>query len=163
MPQLDIGTYLPQLFWLLVSFILLYLLMSRVALPRVASVMAQRDRQIEEDLRRAETLKGEADQALQSYEAALAAARGEAQALHRQVTAEVSALASKREQAFAAELGTRTREAEERIGAAKRQALDQLPQIAAEVASSAFQRLTGEAPAQERVKAAVGAVMKESA
>ena len=163
MPQLEFGDYMPQLFWLGVTFIVLYLLMSRLALPRVASVLAQRDRQIEEDLMRAERLKGEADQVLQSYETALADARAEAQALHRQAAAEVSAVAAKREQAFAAELGQRTQEAEQRIDAAKRQALTQLPQIATEVAASAFQRLTGERPAPERVHAAVGAVLKGSA
>jgi F-type H+-transporting ATPase subunit b len=163
MPQLEFADFMPQLFWLAVSFILLYVLMSRFALPKVATVLVERDRQIEEDLARAERLKTEADETLRSYESALAQARQEAQGLHRQASAEISALAAKREQAFAAEIGARTREAEERIDAAKRRALADLPVVASEVADSAFRRLTGEAPQPERVTAAVSSVLKRSA
>jgi len=163
MPQLEFADFLPQLVWLTISFVVLYLLMSRLALPRIATVLAERDRQIEEDLARAERLKREADETLRSYEAALAAARAEAQGLHRQTSAEISALAGKREQAFAGEIGKRTREAEERIDAAKRRALADLPQVAREVADAAFRRLTGEAPRPERLDAAVASVLKGSA
>jgi F-type H+-transporting ATPase subunit b len=163
MPQLEIADFLPQLFWLAVSFILLYVLMSRLALPKVATVLAERDRQIEEDLARAERLKREADETLKAYATALMEARSEAQNLHRQASAEISALASKREQAFAAEIGARTREAEERIGAAKQRTLQDLPVVAGEVADSAFRRLTGDAPNPERVTAAVASILKRSA
>jgi F-type H+-transporting ATPase subunit b len=163
MPQLEFADFLPQLFWLAVSFILLYVLMSRFALPKVATVLVERDRQIEEDLARAERLKREADETLRAYDAALTEARAEAQTLHRQVSAEISALAGSREQVFAAEIGARTRAAEERIDAAKRLALADLPTVASEVADSAFRRLTGEAPAPERVTAAVSSVLKGSA
>ena len=163
MPQLEFADFLPQLFWLAVTFILLYALMSRLALPRVATVLAERDRQIEEDLARAERLKAEADETLRAYEAALIQARSEAQGLHRQASAEFSALAATREQSFAADIGARTREAEGRIYAAKRRALADLPVVACEVADSAFRRLTGEAPNPDRVTAAVSSVIKGSA
>ena len=163
MPQLEFADFLPQLFWLAVTFILLYFLMSRLALPKVATVLAERDRQIEEDLARAERLKREADETLRAYEAALVEARTEAQTLHRQVSAEISALAASREQAFAGDIGARTREAEGQIEAAKRRALADLPTVASEVADSAFRRLTGEAPAPERVTAAVSSALKRSA
>ena len=163
MPQLEFADFLPQLFWLSVSFILLYVLMSRVALPKVATVLVERDRQIEEDLARAERLKAEADETLKAYATALTEARSEAQNLHRQASAEISALAAKREQAFAAEIGARTREAEERIEAAKQRTLQDLPVVASEVADSAFRRLTGEAPNPERVTATVASILKRSA
>jgi F-type H+-transporting ATPase subunit b len=163
MPQLEFADFLPQLFWLAVTFILLYFLMSRVALPKVATVLVERDRQIEEDLARAERLKAEADETLKAYEAALIQARTEAQALHRQASAEISALAARREQVFGADIGARTREAEERIEAAKERTLADLPVVASEVADSAFRRLTGEAPNPERVTAAVSSILKRSA
>jgi F-type H+-transporting ATPase subunit b len=159
-PQLVITDFIPQLVWLTISFLALYLLLSRVALPRIAAVLADRDRFIEDDLARAEQLKFEADRALKNYAAALAAARTEVQRLHRAAAAEISALATTREQAFAAELGARTRNAEDGIASAKHQALSQLPQIATEVAGTALQRLTGERPAPERVGAAVAAALK---
>ena len=160
MPQLNVADYLPQLFWLAISFVVLYFLLSRIALPRIAGVLAERDRFIEDDLGRAERLKSDADKALRDYDAAIAAARAEAQTLQRAAAAEISATVAKREQAFAAELGTRTREAEERIAATKGQALSQLPQIAADVAGAALDRLTGERPAPERLGAAVNKVLE---
>ena len=163
MPQLEFADFLPQLFWLAVTFILLYFLMSRLALPKVATVLAERDRQIEEDLARAERLKAEADETLKAYATALTEARSEAQNLHRQASAEISPLAAKRAQAFAAEIGARTREAEERIEAAKQRTLQDLPVVASEVADSAFRRLTGEAPNPERVTATVASILKRSA
>jgi F-type H+-transporting ATPase subunit b len=162
MPQLEVADYTPQLFWLAITFILLLVLMSRLLLPKVGGVLAERDRYIEDELGRAERLKGETDEALRTYETALSNARADAQGLHRETAAAVSALSAKREQAFAAELTERTRMAERSIEAAKREALKALPQIATEVASSAVQRLTNKPAAVDRIGAAVASVLKRS-
>ncbi|MBX6323066.1 MAG: hypothetical protein IRY94_14655, partial [Rhodospirillaceae bacterium] len=79
MPQLDVTTYEPQLVWLGITFILLLVLMWGVALPRVARIMAARERKVSDDLDRAEQMKKEADEALAAYNQAIAAARAKAQ------------------------------------------------------------------------------------
>ena len=154
-------------FWVAVGFVLFVgLVVWKGLTPLLAALDARSARirqQIEEDVARAERLKREADETLRAYDAALREARAEAQTLHRQISAEISALAGSREQAFATDIGARTREAEERIDGAKRRALADLPTVASEVADSAFRRLTGEAPAPERVSAAVSSVLKGSA
>ena len=86
-------------------------------------------------------------------------ARAEAQNLHREAAAVISAASGQREQAFAAELAERTRAAEQNIDAAKQAALAALPQIATEVASSAVQRLTNKPGATDRIDAAVASVL----
>ena len=80
MPQLDVSTFVPQLFWLAVTFGLLLLLMARVGLPRVGGLIEARRRRVDEDLARAAQLKTEAEAALAAYQEALAKARAEAQA-----------------------------------------------------------------------------------
>src|SRR5579871_4816617 len=75
MPQLDVSTYLPQLFWLAVSFIVLYVLMSTIALPRIAAAIEARRRRREEDLDRAAQLRRDAEALVAAYESARAAAR----------------------------------------------------------------------------------------
>jgi len=71
MPQLDITTFAPQIFWLAVSFVVLYVLMSRLALPRIGAILAARSGQIEGDLDAARRLKAEAEAAVAAYEKAL--------------------------------------------------------------------------------------------
>ena len=79
MPQLDIGTFPNQIFWLLVALIAIYFLMSRIALPRIANVLAERQGAIQRDLDAAEDMKQKAVEAEEAYNKALADARAEAQ------------------------------------------------------------------------------------
>jgi len=162
MPQLVVTDYMPQLVWLAITFILLYVLMSRLLLPKVGGVLAERDRYIEDELGRAERLKAETDEALRAYQMALSNARAEAQNLHREAAAAISAASAQREQAFAAELAERTRAAERSIEGAKQAALTALPQIATEVATSAVQRLINKPAGPGRIGAAVASVLKRS-
>jgi F-type H+-transporting ATPase subunit b len=158
-PQLNPNDFLPQLVWLAITFVILYVAMARLALPKIAAVLAKRDRQIEEDLTRAERLKADADKALAAYEAALTEARASAQALLRDTGARLSAAGAERERSVVKTLTERTREAEERIAAAKRGALADLPTAVAEVAAKALEKLIGEAPPAEEVRRAVAATL----
>lgn len=83
LPQLNANDFAPQLFWLAITFALLYVIMSRVALPRIGSVLEERKDKIQRDLATAERLKGETEKALEAYEKALADARANAAAIAR--------------------------------------------------------------------------------
>src|SRR5262245_48165186 len=90
-PPLDPSSFVPQLFWLAVAFGLLYLLVKRVALPRVGDVIEERRERIDRDLAKAENLKSETEQALASYERALGEARAEASAIAKDMHAKLTA------------------------------------------------------------------------
>ena len=79
MPQLDITTFIPQLFWLIITFVTLYLIMSMVILPKIADVLEQRQDRIASDIQEAERLKLDAEKALKDYERVLFKARESAQ------------------------------------------------------------------------------------
>jgi F-type H+-transporting ATPase subunit b len=143
LPQLDPAVFSPQLIWLAITFVLLYLLMSRLALPRIASVLATRQQKIEGDLARAERVKAEAENVLAAYEKAMTDARVKAQALTGQAAADVAAELAKREAAFAAELNARTAEAEKRINATKDTALAEIRSVAAELTQSIVRKVAG--------------------
>jgi F-type H+-transporting ATPase subunit b len=57
MPQLDFSTYLPQVFWLVVTFIALFLIMWKIAVPRIANSLEARQKRIEDYLDRAADAK----------------------------------------------------------------------------------------------------------
>ena len=75
LPQLDFSTFGNQIFWLLVALVAIYLILSRVALPRIAAVLAERQGTITHDLTTAEDLKAKAAEAEEAYKKALADAR----------------------------------------------------------------------------------------
>src|SRR3974390_1648371 len=74
-PPFDSHTFPSQLFWLTLTFVALYLLMSRVALPRIASILEDRRRHIGDHLAEAQRLKGQSDAAITANEMALTEAR----------------------------------------------------------------------------------------
>ena len=160
MPQLEqVDTFLSQIFWLVVSFGILYYLMARVVLPRIAEIMAEREDRVAQDLARAQTLKLQAEQIMTEYEDALAKARSEAGAALKQVGDQVSADVAKRQEAAAAELATRAQDAETRIATAKQEALANVKAVASDVSTAAVSKLLGAQPQAAAVAQAVDQAM----
>jgi F-type H+-transporting ATPase subunit b len=163
MPQLDFTSFPPQLFWLAVSFVVLYALMRWVAVPRVGRVIDARQRRLDDDLARAGRLKAEAEGVLADYEKVLAAARAEAQATLRETGAQLAAEAAERQRALSETLAQQIDEAEQRIAAIKAAALAEVRDIAVEVGEAVIGKLTGAPPAAGRMAAAVDRVANGAA
>lgn len=161
LPQLNPDHYPSQVIWLAISFLILYVLLWRVALPRVSRVLEERQDRIEGNLERAETIKQEAEIAAEAYEKAAAEARASAQAVIAKTRDKLAADAAARHTELAARLADQVAEAEGRVLAAKQQALANLRDLAVEVAASAAQRLTGEAVDTRVVGRVVDKVLKE--
>jgi F-type H+-transporting ATPase subunit b len=160
MPQLDFTTFPSQIFWLAVTFVLLYLLMAIVALPRLEKVMAARRERVDGDLDQAGQLKAESEAVIAAYEKALADARSAAQATMRETTERLAAEAAERQSRAAAAIAEKTAAAEARIAATKEKALSDLPAMASELAAAAASRLVGTGIDPSRAAAAVAAVNK---
>ncbi|MDZ4736555.1 MAG: F0F1 ATP synthase subunit B' [Rhodospirillaceae bacterium] len=163
MPQLNFADYPPQLIWLAITFVLLYFLMSRLALPGVSRVLERRQAKIAADLEAAEKRRAEAEEALANYEKTLAGARLEAQAAVKAASDEMAKQQAQREATFAAEIGKRTREAEAQIETAKQRALTETRNVAGEIAGSITAKLAQMMPGADQIAAAVDAVRRERA
>jgi F-type H+-transporting ATPase subunit b len=156
-PPMDATTFPSQIFWLVVFFGLLYLLMSRLALPKMAAVLANRHKTIESDLARASALKNETEAAIQAYEKALADARAKAQGIAAETRAKMSAEMDAERAGLEKKIGAKTAEAESRIAAAKGQAMKDVAEVAAETAAEIVSELTGATVSKaEAVKAIAG-------
>jgi len=160
MPQLNFADYSPQVIWLVITFIALYLVMWKVALPRIGDVLEERQERISDDRDKAESLRQEADEAIQAYEAALANARAQAHATAQATREELGAKADVQRAEVEAKLAAQSGEAEQRIAAARAKALDHIRAVATDTAKSVASRLIGveatDADLQTAVEGALG-------
>jgi F-type H+-transporting ATPase subunit b len=162
LPQLDTSTFPTQIFWLIVSFVLLYVIMAKVAVPRIADVLEERQERIEDDIETADRLRGEAEGVRAEYEAALAEAHAKAQEMIRQATAEIAAANTQAETDAAQKTAETTKAAEARIAEQRTQAMASLKSVASEAAAEATAKLTGLSVGAETVGAAVDAAMADA-
>jgi F-type H+-transporting ATPase subunit b len=143
LPQMCVDSFVPQLSWLALSFLLLYVVMARVILPRIGGVLEERRDKIADDLDKAQSLKKGADDALKAYEAALAQARGRAQAIAKETGDKLRAETDRLKAEVEAKLSRDATAAESRIHETKNAALANLNQLATDVAGVVVSHLLG--------------------
>ena len=159
MPQFWIEDFAPQMVWLIISFVALYFLMARLALPRIAELIETRHGRIADDLDQASELKNEAEAVIVEYEAALAEARSKAQLTITQATLESAQEMEKRNIELAETLAEGAAAAATRIHEAKVEALGELRIVATELALAAAERLLEAEVREADVAAAVETAM----
>jgi F-type H+-transporting ATPase subunit b len=159
-PPFDSQSFASQLLWLVICFVALYLLMSKLALPRIGAIFEERQKRIAGDLAQAERLKGESDAAIAAYEKALADARRRAQELANEARQKQAAEAEARRKVIDQEIGVRIAEAEKAITATKAAAMTNVRTVAAEAAAAIVERLIGTTPSSQEVADAVADVLK---
>ena len=133
LPQLDLSTFPNQIFWLLVALVAIYFILDRIALPRIAGVIGERQGTITNDIAAAEDLKAKAKKAEQSYEKALADARAEAQTIAQQARDEMQAQVDRAMADADARIGEKTAESERRIEEIRASAAAAVDEVAREV------------------------------
>lgn len=141
MPQFDPGTFVSQIFWLIVTFGVLYFLIMPFFLGKLGKVRDERDDKIDGDLQRAERMKLDAEALMAEYEAKLAEARANAQAVAKVVADDVNAKTSAAQAELGEQLTTQLADAEQRISQAQDAALAELESTAAELAQGVVRRL----------------------
>jgi F-type H+-transporting ATPase subunit b len=149
-----------QLLWLALTFILLYVLMSRIALPRIHSIFAERNKHIGDDLAAAQRFKEQSDAAQTAYQKSLADARARAQAIANETRARQAAEAEATNKRLEAQLHERLAAAEQSIATTRTAAMANVGAIAAETAAAIVERLIGMAPSQQQIAAAIGEASK---
>jgi len=149
-----------QLLWLALTFILLYVLMSRIALPRIGVIIADRGKRIADDLKAAQGFKEQSEAANAAYQKSLADARARAQAIANETRERQAAQAEALNKRLEAELHEKLAAAERSIAATRSAAMNNVGSIAVETAAAIVERLLGKAPPATDVTAAVAEVSK---
>jgi F-type H+-transporting ATPase subunit b len=159
-PPFEKDTFASQLVSLAIAFVALYLIVSRIALPRVGGLLDKRQKAIEGDLAEAQKLKDASDAALKAYESELAAARSRAQAIGAETREKLNAAADAERKTLEERLAVKLAGAEKTIAATRETAMSNVRGIATEAAAAIVQRLAGMVPDGKSVESAVDASLK---
>ncbi len=159
MPQLCTDWMSNQVFWLLVTLVVIFVVLSRIALPRIAGILAERSGAITNDLAAAEDLKAKAVEAEEAYNKALADARAEAQNIVAAAKADIQSDLNKAIAKADAEIAARSAEGEKVIAGIRAGALESIKQVAKDTTKEVVAAMGGKADAKT-VTAAVSARMK---
>lgn len=159
-PPFDPATFASQLLWLAITFGALYLLMSRIALPRIGGILEDRKARVDADLAAADASRKKTDAAIAAYEAALAAAKAKAQGIANESREAIQADIAAKRTAVETDLAGKVTVAEQRIAQTKAEAMTHVDEIATETAQSVVTQLVGDVSA-DSVRAAVAKASKE--
>ena len=159
MPQLDFSTWGNQIFWLVLALIAIYLILSRVALPRIAAILAERQDTISNDIAAAEDLKSKAADAEAAYDKALVDARAEAQNIIAQSKADMQADLDKAIAKADDQIAAKSAESEKAISEIRAGALENVKAVAKDTVKEIVSAMGGKADAKT-ITAAVTSRMK---
>lgn len=144
MPQLDVTTFPNQIFWLVLTLVAIFMILSRVALPRIAAVLAERQGTITNDIAAAEDLRSRAKEAEAAYEKALSDARAEAsriaQSARDEIQVDLDAAIAKADE----EIAERTAESEKEIAAIREEATASVREVARDTAEEIVRMFGGD-------------------
>lgn len=155
MPQLNGADWAPQLIWLAITFIGLYIVMVKAAIPRIGGVLEQRRDKIASDLDQAQSFAAQTEKAIADYEAALADARAKAHAIAEETRSALGAETDRKREDLEASLDKKIAEAEKRISATKDAAMAQVSVVAGDAAGAIVKELIGGTVTKTKVNAAV--------
>jgi F-type H+-transporting ATPase subunit b len=159
MPQLDVSAFSPQIIWLIITFVILYALMAKVALPRIGNILEQRQARIDDNLDVAQSLRRESDKDAESYDQAIAGAREKARIAIQETIKKISIETAHRQEELGLKLSGELRSAEDRIADAKAIAAKSIHESAASITSEAIKILIGEKPTENAIKSAISSAL----
>lgn len=158
LPQLDFATYAPQIFWMAIIFFILYMVMSKKALPDIGNIVEGRRDLIDTNLKSAESFRAEAETIRASYEKNIESARASALKAVQDVELAAKKKAAEQSDAFRKKADESIKGAEERVLVQKDKAMGEMKNVAAEVASVAAEKITGVGTDMQNAKAIVDSI-----
>lgn len=162
LPQLDISTFASQLFWLLISFVILYVVISRVAAPKIGGVIQDRANRIKGDLETAAKAKRDSEAAIAGYDKALADARARGLKISNELRTTVQSEINAKNDVASKQLAADTAKAEAGIATMRKSAMAKVGDVARESVADIVTKLTGEAANTNDIDAAIANALKRA-
>jgi F-type H+-transporting ATPase subunit b len=159
-PPFDSTHFASQLIWLAITFGLLYILMSKVALPRIAAILKDRGDKISGDLGAARAAQAKAESAQVEHDKTLAEAKAKAQAMGQDAHQKLAAEADAKRKSLEADLNAKLATADGQIAEMKAKAMGNVHGIAQDAAAAIIEQITGKAADPSKIAAALAAITK---
>ena len=155
MPQLDPTYWASQAFWLVLIFTMLYLVLSKLFIPKIKESIDDRENKIKDDLDEAQKLKIIAEEKLKEYELAIENAKKEVQKTLFESKNKLNTEIKNKKKEFAKEIETEVKNTEQEIKKLKKESLANIAAISEEITSKVIEMVSGEPLNQSSIKAAV--------
>lgn len=163
LPQFDPASFTSQIFWLLVTFAILYLFFSRQTLPAIAAIQKKRRAHIEHDLLTAQQLRANAEEAKARYERVVAEAQKTSTSLFLKSEEESKAKINAGIEEFRNRAIMQLKQTEEVIENAKTRAIDGIHTAVAEIAATAAEKIVGISTDIDEAKSVIKNMNKKAA
>ena len=143
MPQLNPEFWVSQIFWLIITFGILYVVLSKLILPKISANLENRKSQILENIEAAEKQREESEQKIKEYEKIIQGSKNEAKNYFKQAREEVLKDISIKKETLEKELDEEVNKAEIEIKTFRDSAPEKIKKIAVETSSDLLQKLIG--------------------
>lgn len=161
MPQFDLSHFASQIFWLALTFTVLYLVMARLTLPRIREILQERQERVMTDIEKAESIKLQAETAKTDYTSILANARIQAKKVVTDANEEIQKELQERSIKLDETLARQIKEAESLLMKTRAEAVEKLAPVSVELAESILEKLVGKKPDTSRLQGVVEGLAKE--
>jgi len=158
MPQFAFDTFTGQIFWLVLTFGIMYFMLSRFILPKIGQGITDRGDRIADDLDEASRMQQQATQAEADYERALADAKAKAHNIAETTRKSVDAEIASDVEAAEADFARKQTDADERIKAIKTSALGKIDDVASDTIGEILSKVAGVKSTSARIKSALSSV-----
>lgn len=161
MPQFELSNFASQIFWLALSFTVLYLVMARSTLPNIREILQERRERVAADIEKAEAIKKKAEEAKTDYTSALSNARVQAKQIVTEADEEIKKEIELRGAKLDETLNRQIKEAELLVAKSREEAVEKLTPVSVEVAQVIVEKLVGKKVELSRVQAVVDKLVKD--
>jgi len=161
MPQLNPKYWASQAFWLIIIFLSIYILISRIFIPKIKSNIDMRESKIRKDLEEAKTFREEAEKKLKAYKDLMESAKVDAKKILSESSQKLNENMQAKKNKIQKEIEQETRNAEKEIQKFKSESLNKVNTISEEIVSTLVKDIFGEDLNRSSIKATVSQVLKE--
>tara|TARA_B100001029_G_scaffold137035_1_gene116056 strand:+ start:117 stop:707 length:591 start_codon:yes stop_codon:yes gene_type:complete len=162
MPQLNPEFWVSQIFWLILTFGVLYIVLSKLILPKISANLELRKSQIQENIEAAEKQRQDSESKLKDYDDIVSKSKLEAKNIFKEAREKALKSINSKKETLEKQINDEIKKAEQEINLLKKSAPDKINKIAIETSSELVKRLIGAEVNNSSISAIVNDLSKRN-